>query len=61
MRVVKVSLVFIVKDVVGFLDGLELDFGGFTFFFGDFVGVTGKSGLTVRSFSFILRCVLGFA
>lgn len=41
MRVVKVSLVFIVKDIVGFLDGLELDFGGFTFIFGDFVGVTG--------------------
>lgn len=43
--IVEVSLVIIVKDVVGFLDGLELDFCFFTLGFGDFVGVTGESGL----------------
>lgn len=32
-------LVFIVEDIVSFLDGLESDLGFFTFGLGDFVGV----------------------
>jgi len=43
--IVEVSLVVIVKDVVGFLNSFELDFCFFTLGFGDFVRVTGESGL----------------
>lgn len=45
MSIVEVSLVVIVKDIVGFLDSFELDFCFLTLGFRDFVGVTGESGL----------------
>jgi len=43
--IVEVSLVVIVKDVVGFLNGFEFNFCFFTLGFGDFVGVAGEGRL----------------
>jgi uncharacterized membrane protein YedE/YeeE len=47
MGIIKVSFIFIVKDIVGFLDGLESYLGGFSFGFGDLVGVICESGLSI--------------
>lgn len=55
MGIVQVSFFFIVKDIVGFLHGLEPDLRGFSFGLGDLIGVTSKSGL--GSFEYqILGC-----
>jgi hypothetical protein len=43
------AFVIVEQDIVGFLDGLELDFGILSFVFGDFVWVACKSGLSRRS------------
>lgn len=44
--IVDVTLVFIIEDIVGFLDRFEFGFCVFSLGFGDLVGVTGKSGLS---------------
>lgn len=45
MCVVDLSLLFIVEDVVGLLDGFEFDLGGFPFGLRDLVGVACEGGL----------------
>lgn len=45
MGIVQMAFVFIVKDIVGLLDGLEFDVRVFSFVLGDFVGVACKSSL----------------
>jgi hypothetical protein len=39
MCIIKVSLIVIVKNIVGLLNGFESDFGGLALVFGDFVRV----------------------
>ena len=48
------ALVIVIEDIVGFLDGLELDLGFLSFRFGNFVGMVGEGGLlSVRYIVFI--------
>lgn len=45
MSVIDLALVVIVENLICLLNGLELNFGSWTFIFGDFVGVAGEGGL----------------
>lgn len=45
MGIVDVTLIVIVEDIVGFLDGFESDLCFFAFAFGNFIGVVRKGGL----------------
>ena len=47
MGIVKVSFIFIVKDIVGFLDGFESYLRGFSFGLGDLIGVTCERSLSI--------------
>lgn len=49
--IVDLALLFIIKNLVRLLDGLELDLGSGTLILGDFVRVVGKSSLLRRAVS----------
>lgn len=49
MGIVEMTLILIIENIVGLLDRLELDVGGFALVFGDLIRVTGEGGLNVST------------